>query len=114
MDLPASASDTEIPDTQKTIEVTVEFFGVWRDLAGSRGLLVTLPIGCTVTDLVAHLSSRYGQNLQEWLVNPATGELWSSFAVGINDSLIDRAGEMFQELHAGDRVFFFHPVVGGV
>jgi molybdopterin converting factor small subunit len=91
----------------------VILFGIWRDLVGSRSVAVTLPTGCTVTGLVAHLSDRYGSEFQQWLINPTNGELWSSFAIAVNDSLIDRAADLVQELHAGDRVSFFHQVTGG-
>lgn len=114
MDLPASACGKEAPDARATIEVAVTVFGIWRDLVGSKNVVVTVPTGCTVTGLVDHLSERYGSEFQTWLVNPATGELWSAFAIAVNDALIDRAADLMQELHPGDRVSFFHQVTGGV
>jgi molybdopterin converting factor small subunit len=114
MDLPTFTSEGAVSDERETIEITVESFGIWRDLTGSRSLTITLLAGSTLADLVALLSSRYGEGFQKWLVNPANGELWSSFAIAVNDSLIDRAAELAQELHTGDRVSFFHQVTGGV
>jgi len=114
MDLPVSDCSNQTPDESATIEVTVSFFGIWRDLVGSKSVAVSLPAGCTVSDLVTYLSSRYGREFQGWLVNPANGELWSSFAIAVNDSLIDRAAELSRELHAGDQVSFFHQVTGGI
>jgi molybdopterin converting factor small subunit len=113
MNLPISDCNKQPPNEGAPVEVTVNCFGIWRDLVGSRSVAVTLPTGCTVTGLVAYLSSRYGAEFQQWLINPANGELWSSFAIAVNDSLIDRAADLVQELHTGDRVSFFHQVTGG-
>ena len=113
MDLPTSNCTKQLPG-DAAIKVTVSFFGIWRDLVGSRNLAVTVPTGCTLAGLVAHLSSRYGAEFQQWLVNPTTGELWSSFALAVNDALMDRAADLGRELHTGDRVAFFHQVTGGV
>jgi molybdopterin converting factor small subunit len=114
MDLPTSAWGREEGDGGTTFEVTVSLFGIWRDLVGSRSVVVALPTGCTVTGLVDRLSDRYGSEFQKWLVNPANGELWSSFALAVNDALIDRAADLTRGLHSGDRVSFFHQVAGGV
>ncbi len=95
-----------MPDGREPIQVTVELYGMWRDIGGSRRTVVTPPSGSTLTDLVTLLGSRYGEDLQKLLINPATGELWSAFAIALNNSLIERASQMRQELHADDRVSF--------
>lgn len=95
------------------IEVAVELYGMWRDLGGSKRLIVPIPSGSTLADLVTHLSRRSGEDFHRLLINPATGELWSSFAVAVNDALIERAAEMDRVLRADDRVTFLHPVAGG-
>ena len=113
MNVPSSGCGKNAPGEHATVEVTLNLFGIWRDLVGSRSVAVAVPTGCTVAGLVAHLSARYGAEFQQWLINPANGELWSSFAIAVNDSLIDRAADLVQELHTGDRVSFFHQVTGG-
>ena len=113
MTVPSSGCGKDAPNEDPTIEVTVSLFGIWRDLVGSKSLAVIVPTGCTVAGLVAHLSSRYGAEFQQWLVNPATGELWSAFAIAVNDALMDRAADLTRDLHTGDRVAFFHQVTGG-
>ncbi len=87
---------------------------MWRDIAGSRSVTVTLASGSTLNDLVRDLAARYGEDFHKLLVNPSTGELWSTFAVAVNDSPIERAAEMGRELRADDRVTLLHPVAGGV
>ena len=70
------------------MDIAVELYGMWRDIAGSRSVIVTLESGSTLNDLVCDLASRYGEDFRKLLVNPATGELWSTFAV-------DRTGACF-------------------
>jgi molybdopterin converting factor small subunit len=96
-----------------SIEVTVELYGMWRDIGGAKRAVLSLPSGCTLTDLVVRLGARSGEDFQKLLINPATGELWSSFAIAVNNALIERAAEMCRELQANDLVSFFHPVAGG-
>ncbi len=94
------------------MDIVVELYGMWRDIAGSRSVIVTLASGSTLNDLVSDLASRYGEDFHKLLIDPATGELWSTFAVAVNDSPIERAAEMGRELRADDRVTSLHPVAG--
>ncbi len=110
---PLTSNGSQRPPEGTTIEVALSFFGIWRDLVGAKSVALTLPAGCTLHGLVAHLSARYGPEFQQWLVNPTTGELWSAFALAVNDVLMDRAADLSRELHTGDRVAFFHQVTGG-
>ncbi len=95
------------------MEIRVDLYGMWRDIGGAKRLVLTLPVGATVADLVRLLSERWGEDIHKLLVAPATGELWSPFAIAVNDALIHSAVELSRELHANDRVSFFHPVTGG-
>ena len=95
------------------MNIAVELYGMWRDIAGSSSVTVTLASGSTLHDLVRDLAARYGEDFHTLLINPATGELWSTFAVAVNDLPIERAAEMDRELRADDRVMLLHPVAGG-
>lgn len=94
--------------------VSVEFFGTWRTLVGHRSLTVPLTDGDTLLALVSELASQSGREFHDWLVNPETGELWSTFALMVNGVLIDRASELALRLQDGDSIAFLHPIQGGL
>jgi molybdopterin converting factor subunit 1 len=81
------------------MEVRVLFFGVLKDVVGTRGDRVTLPERASVGDLVTHFEERLPE-LKRWR---------GSMAVSVNQ---EYAG-LDVLLHAGDEVALLPPVSGG-
>ena len=95
------------------MRVKVELFGNWRDLVGSPSVEIEMPEGSTLRTVVELLAARYGNELEDWLVDPETGRMWSPFSMGLNNTFVDGVDDLTRELNEGDRVSLFHPVVGG-
>lgn len=95
------------------IRITVDLFGNWRDLVGSPSMGIDLPVGSNLQSAVTLLASRYGREFQDWLVNAESGQLWNSFSMALNGKFVDQVLDLDWELAEGDRLSFFHPVVGG-
>lgn len=81
------------------MEVKTLFFAAYRDLAGDREVVVELPDGATVADLVASLRER-SASLRALPEEPA---------VAVNRSHVPADAA----LHDGDEVAFLPPVAGG-
>ncbi|MDR0786878.1 MAG: MoaD/ThiS family protein [Gemmatimonadota bacterium] len=81
------------------MEIRTLFFATYRDIAGAEELLVTLPAGASVRDLVHELRAR-GTAWQAFPTDPAA-------AVNLNYAPLSTP------LAAGDEVAFIPPVSGG-
>jgi MoaE-MoaD fusion protein len=81
------------------MEIRVLFFGVLKDLVGSRAEPLNLPDGATLCDVLEHYASRV----------PKLGEFSSSIAMSVNQ---EYAG-LDTTLNAGDEVALLPPVSGG-
>jgi molybdopterin converting factor subunit 1 len=81
------------------MQIRAHFFATYRDIAGTDELVVELPEGASVADLVERLRSRG----RAWLTLPAKP------AVAVNLTYAP-PGSSLQE---GDEVAFIPPVSGG-
>lgn len=81
------------------MSVQALFFAAYRDLLGTKELVVDLPEGSTVSDLVAELRER-GAPFDALPVEPA---------VAVNRSYAHPS----EPLSEGDEVAFIPPVAGG-
>lgn len=81
------------------MEIRVLFFGVLKDLVGSRAERLNLPDGATLSDVLEHYASRI----------PRLGEFSSSIAMSVNQ---EYAG-LDTTLNTGDEVALLPPVSGG-
>lgn len=89
---------SEVEDRRPEIQVNCRFFAAYRDSAGTEELVLRVPEGSTVADLVGLLRERSG--FASLPARPAV-------AVGQEYATGDRV------LSDGDEVAFIPPVAGG-
>jgi molybdopterin converting factor small subunit len=88
-----------ISSVQTEIQVTVNFYSFFKDLAGCAGFSQSLPAGSALSDLLKLTISRF----------PRLEPLQKSMLMAVGVEYQDRA----YVLRAGDEVSLFPPVQGG-
>ena len=81
------------------VEVDVLFFALYRELAGTARMRMTLPSGCVVSDVVTQLRAGDG----------GLASLPSEPVVAVNREYVP----LSTPLASGDEVAFIPPVSGG-
>ena|SRR5215510_1036564 len=81
------------------MEIRVLFFGVLKDLVGSRGEPLNLPEGATLSDVLEHYAARI----------PKLRDFASSIAISVNQEY----AALDTRLNADDEVALLPPVSGG-
>ncbi len=80
------------------MELTVQAFGIARDILGGKKTVVSVKEGATVAELLALLTQNY----------PAFGKL-TSLAVALNEEYAEKNAV----LHPADTIVLVPPVSGG-
>lgn len=97
-----------------SISVKVKLFATFREIAeGQRTVVVKLPRGATIKDLIEELSRLFGQEIKDIILDPETGNLKSFNNILVNGHNIRLLQELRTKLDNGDAVAFFPPVGGG-
>lgn len=81
------------------MNLRVLFFSVLKDITGTGEILVELPNGCALADLLAHLETRWPK-LRDWA---------PSMLLAIDQTYVKRDAP----LHDGAEVALMPPVQGG-
>lgn len=93
-----------MPDSGKTTEIRVKFYGNLSDITKTRSVTMTVAEGSTVRDLLNQLLIRFGEPFQEALEHAA---------ILINGRTIEVLKGLETELNAEDVVMIVPPMAGG-
>ena len=94
------------------MKVRVRAFATLSGLLGHEEVVLELPDGSCVRDLLAELVERYGRALRDALLDQ-DGRLARYVKVMVNGRDIDFLSGLSTELRDGDEVLIFPPVGGG-
>jgi len=93
-------------------KIFVRGYASLRELLGSRDLEIVTDAE-TVGLLIDFLAERFGSNLREMLLDPATKNILKGNKVLVNGRDVDFLQGLTTKLKDGDRVVLFPPSGGG-
>jgi len=70
------------------MKVRVEFVGIFRELTGCSEMVLDIPAGSTVYDLISSLAEKYGRRLEERTLAREGGRLHEELSVLLNGRII--------------------------
>ena len=92
----------------ETIEVKIRAFGILKDLILDSSF--SLRKGAAVSDLLQRMMEKYGEPLQNTLVDKETKQIHPSICI-LRDGKI--VADLNEEMKNGENVTLFIPVSGG-
>jgi len=111
--LASRRSDQDAPATkQPTLAVRVKFMGDLPSLTGQRNLLVTLPEGATVGELLETLSRTYGDVFACWVFS-GPGKLQHIMLIFVDGENIDQLGGLAAKLGNSEVEVIMLPIIEG-
>jgi len=94
------------------MDVSVEFAGVSRILAGTRGVSLSLQDGTTFREILGLLGSRYPELLGH-VIDPSENTLYASTALSLNGKYMVPLERIDESPRDGDRLIFLSLMAGG-
>lgn len=111
--LASRRSDQDAPTTkQPTLAVQVKFMGDMPSLTGQRNLLVTLPEGATVGELLETLSKTYGDVFKCWVFS-GPGKLQHIMLIFVDGENINELGGLAAKLGNSEVEVIMLPIIEG-
>lgn len=93
------------------IKVRVQYFALYRDIAGIDSEIWTLPKNAMLGKLMLLIADKYGDEMRRQLFD-ANGVAWDTLILAVNnDAIALPQGDC--ELQDGDLLRLLFPVVGG-
>ena len=95
-----------------TMAVRVRFMGDLPSVTGQRSVVVTLPEGSTVADLVESLSLSHGEGFRKRIFS-GPAKLQHTMLIFVDGEHIEERGALAASLGRGDVELYMLPVICG-
>ncbi len=96
------------------MNITVEYLGYLKKIIGNgRKEEIQIHDTALVSDLLSHLSEKYGQPFREAVYEPKSPDVKSNFIVTVNGYLLNQLKGLKTKLKDGDHVMLMPVVSGG-
>jgi molybdopterin synthase sulfur carrier subunit len=92
------------------MQIRIELFSLAREVIGEPQLMVEVPEGSTVLQLISHLAEQKGEKFAR-LIRKPDGSFSSSIAIALNDQQISLTDPI--PLSEGDEISILPAISGG-